>query len=127
MVRAAEKSEKLTIHHRIFHHRFANAHQTQPERGASLADLPQHLQACGDIDRQGRARMLLVEKGERPIKNRRNDMTCSGNRYMAAHIIAHAAYKLGQLRDRKSTRLNSSHVKNSYAVFCLKKKTGPHT
>src|SRR6266511_4170866 len=30
---------------------------------------------------------------------------------------------LGQIRaDRKSTRLNSSHVKNSYAVFCLKKK-----
>src|SRR5436309_16023946 len=29
----------------------------------------------------------------------------------------------GQLvRDRKSTRLNSSHVKISYAVFCLKKK-----
>src|SRR5690606_24875804 len=27
------------------------------------------------------------------------------------------------LLDRKSTRLNSSHVKNSYAVFCLKKKT----
>src|SRR5439155_25646659 len=25
-------------------------------------------------------------------------------------------------RDRKSTRLNSSHVANSYAVFCLKKK-----
>src|SRR5690606_41014054 len=27
-----------------------------------------------------------------------------------------------RLRDRKSTRLNSSHVKISYAVFCLKKK-----
>src|SRR5437868_7339383 len=26
------------------------------------------------------------------------------------------------LRDRKSTRLNSSHVSTSYAVFCLKKK-----
>src|SRR5690606_41350972 len=26
-------------------------------------------------------------------------------------------------RDRKSTRLNSSHVKISYAVFCMKKKT----
>src|SRR5690606_41457181 len=26
------------------------------------------------------------------------------------------------VRDRKSTRLNSSHVKISYAVFCLKKK-----
>src|SRR5690349_24084996 len=25
--------------------------------------------------------------------------------------------------DRKSTRLNSSHVETSYAVFCLKKKT----
>src|SRR5438445_8336359 len=30
-------------------------------------------------------------------------------------------------RDRKSTRLNSSHANISYAVFCLKKKNGrPH-
>src|SRR5436309_4548308 len=29
--------------------------------------------------------------------------------------------------DRKSTRLNSSHVKISYAVFCLKKKKNRHT
>src|SRR3712207_7949923 len=28
-------------------------------------------------------------------------------------------------RDRKSTRLNSSHANISYAVFCLKKKTKP--
>src|SRR5438874_3800544 len=28
----------------------------------------------------------------------------------------------GKSRDRKSTRLNSSHVEISYAVFCLKKK-----
>src|SRR5690606_40774518 len=27
-----------------------------------------------------------------------------------------------EARDRKSTRLNSSHVKISYAVFCVKKK-----
>src|SRR3989442_12031778 len=27
-----------------------------------------------------------------------------------------------EFRDRKSTRLNSSHVRISYAVFCLKKK-----
>src|SRR5690554_7397168 len=27
------------------------------------------------------------------------------------------------MSDRKSTRLNSSHVRISYAVFCLKKKT----
>src|SRR5437660_3043378 len=29
-------------------------------------------------------------------------------------------------RDRKSTRLNSSHVAISYAVFCLKKKKQNH-
>src|SRR5256885_13143449 len=28
--------------------------------------------------------------------------------------------------DRKSTRLNSSHLVISYAVFCLKKKLNPH-
>src|SRR5690625_2333371 len=33
-------------------------------------------------------------------------------------IIQHEIPKV----DRKSTRLNSSHVANSYAVFCLKKK-----
>src|SRR5437868_10936010 len=34
------------------------------------------------------------------------------------------AHGLGEFfhRDRKSTRLNSSHVSISYAVFCLKKK-----
>src|SRR5437660_2990555 len=31
--------------------------------------------------------------------------------------------RTGFPRDRKSTRLNSSHVAISYAVFCLKKKT----
>src|SRR3712207_6965568 len=30
------------------------------------------------------------------------------------------------LRDRKSTRLNSSHANISYAVFCLKKKNVAH-
>src|SRR5256886_5485851 len=34
------------------------------------------------------------------------------------------AYSPGLLKDRKSTRLNSSHIEISYAVFCLKKKTG---
>src|SRR5258707_7004811 len=32
------------------------------------------------------------------------------------------AARLRILRDRKSTRLNSSHANISYAVFCLKKK-----
>src|SRR5436309_10076855 len=34
------------------------------------------------------------------------------------------ASSAAQVEDRKSTRLNSSHVKISYAVLCLKKKTG---
>src|SRR6266498_4782989 len=33
-----------------------------------------------------------------------------------------AARGAARPRDRKSTRLNSSHVRISYAVFCLKKK-----
>src|SRR5690606_24484656 len=33
-----------------------------------------------------------------------------------------ADFSYGTSEDRKSTRLNSSHVKISYAVFCLKKK-----
>src|SRR5690606_40766078 len=37
-------------------------------------------------------------------------------------IIEYWSYLLNAIEDldRKSTRLNSSHVKNSYAVFCLK-------
>src|SRR5690348_18011787 len=34
----------------------------------------------------------------------------------------HATSKLRDVKDRKSTRLNSSHPSISYAVFCLKKK-----
>src|SRR5207249_11296280 len=36
---------------------------------------------------------------------------------------ARAVFRMAQAKqDRKSTRLNSSHVSISYAVFCLKKK-----
>src|SRR5690606_41897235 len=37
-------------------------------------------------------------------------------------LAAAGALRLRHHQDRKSTRLNSSHVKISYAVFCLKKK-----
>src|SRR3989442_6858922 len=36
--------------------------------------------------------------------------------------LPYRASAAGGGRDRKSTRLNSSHVRISYAVFCLKKK-----
>src|SRR5699024_12584412 len=48
---------------------------------------------------------------------------------LGAHVLAYAGKRLNGalgrisgLEDRKSTRLNSSHVSISYAVFCLKKK-----
>src|SRR5258708_3748956 len=43
-------------------------------------------------------------------------------------IVVFATFVFGLSRDRKSTRLNSSHQIISYAVFCLKKKkTNTHT
>src|SRR5258708_9678817 len=39
------------------------------------------------------------------------------------HWLLVAAFGVAFVRDRKSTRLNSSHQIISYAVFCLKKKT----
>src|SRR5690606_41830987 len=47
---------------------------------------------------------------------------------MRVDLVANAVDETRRVRcllgteDRKSTRLNSSHVKISYAVFCLKKK-----
>src|SRR5690625_5658961 len=38
-------------------------------------------------------------------------------------LVATDNLDAGRQADRKSTRLNSSHVAISYAVFCLKKKT----
>src|SRR5256885_9620566 len=44
----------------------------------------------------------------------------------AAGDAANSSVRTGLLPDRKSTRLNSSHLVISYAVFCLKKKNIKH-
>src|SRR3989442_7724216 len=41
---------------------------------------------------------------------------------VAAVVLGGALALVPRIGDRKSTRLNSSHVRISYAVFCLKKK-----
>src|SRR5690606_39294293 len=41
------------------------------------------------------------------------------------HALLELRLRLREEVDRKSTRLNSSHVKTSYAVFCLKKTIRP--
>src|SRR5690242_20995257 len=45
----------------------------------------------------------------------------NGNLMIAKLLIA-AQANINTPEDRKSTRLNSSHMSISYAVFCLKKK-----
>src|SRR5256886_9189234 len=46
----------------------------------------------------------------------------SGSSYSFPSYGGSVALITGDERDRKSTRLNSSHSQISYAVFCLKKK-----
>src|SRR5438874_7277300 len=41
---------------------------------------------------------------------------------ISARLHIHAHRRSEPVQDRKSTRLNSSHVEISYAVICLKKK-----
>src|SRR5205807_4112016 len=59
---------------------------------------------------------------------RARDLTAGRNRRLVKHQCACTACKHRQrfqrhaAQDRKSTRLNSSHLVISYAVFCLKKK-----
>src|SRR3712207_7701202 len=51
------------------------------------------------------------------------DQVVDGNRLTVAEggPVGSGRRELEQERDRKSTRLNSSHANISYAVFCLKK------
>src|SRR5690349_23686400 len=64
------------------------------------------------------ARRIEAQRG----KTRSGLIACdeSLTRRVAPRIFLH------HVSDRKSTRLNSSHVEISYAVFCLKKKNGCH-
>src|SRR5437773_8457219 len=60
-----------------------------------------------------------------PSEKRREDgaVTASGTFSCGMTNTAPVVYgKASDLTDRKSTRLNSSHITISYAVFCLKKK-----
>src|SRR5438067_9305655 len=68
----------------------------------------------GHCARTGTQRVLPAAgrrgRGYSPLPDSRNERS--------AHVTAATV----AIRDRKSTRLNSSHVSISYAVFCLKKK-----
>src|SRR5690606_42161379 len=71
-------------------------------------------------DRPGRAPVAAV-RGQR--RGARLGWRGGGRRPRGAGQPQPAVHR--RALDRKSTRLNSSHVKNSYAVFCFEKKKGP--
>src|SRR5690606_39619534 len=52
----------------------------------------------------------------------RADQTARVVKAVSHPMVNVLAHPTARMLDRKSTRLNSSHVKISYAVFCLKKK-----
>src|SRR5438067_5812922 len=67
---------------------------------------------------------LLASPGHTfPIPNRRIQQLVSQPEKGALHASTTDRQQPATDGDRKSTRLNSSHVSISYAVFCLKKKT----
>src|SRR3712207_8008176 len=62
---------------------------------------------------QGTVPEQLLKRSERALEEAASD---------GALIRMADGPRFGFLRDRKSTRLNSSHANISYAVFCLKNK-----
>src|SRR5687768_17744872 len=64
-----------------------------------------------------------VEPAQPEVGAQRLDGREHGDREAAQRVVEDARRDRGRIeRDRKSTRLNSSHGYISYAVFCLKKK-----
>src|SRR5690606_40239323 len=58
----------------------------------------------------------------RAIQRHLDGQAAARRRYAASRARPLSIHRGAAAADRKSTRLNSSHVKISYAVFCLKKK-----
>src|SRR6266511_4784721 len=63
---------------------------------------------------------VSTNSGVSPLIRDRGLISCSGSSWLPQ--LSHWSPRALSYPDRKSTRLNSSHVKSSYAVFCLKKK-----
>src|SRR5207249_7837031 len=76
--------------------------------------------AHGGDGRRGRARARDPAAGAARMTGRIRDEAIRTVRERAS--LSEVVSDVIALRDRKSTRLNSSHVSISYAVFCLKKK-----
>src|SRR5207302_9241659 len=73
-------------------------------------------------DAQQSAGRTLHELAQHALRVGKRVHSETGIDRAGASIPVSECTRLPTRRDRKSTRLNSSHVKISYAVFCLKKK-----
>src|SRR3989442_5354897 len=74
-------------------------------------------------------RALLADFGIAHVPSRPTEPQSTAGRLVGTPGYMPPEQAAGAEVDRKSTRLNSSHVRISYAVFCLKKKiqyTLPH-
>src|SRR5699024_11487156 len=91
-----------------------------PTRRSSDLDEEQ----VGIVEHEGRAGDLGVSGPDEVVEESATDLMGLhwGPRWVYERNVSvgPSAYRR---RDRKSTRLNSSHVSISYAVFCLKHKT----
>src|SRR5690606_39444957 len=74
------------------------------------------------LERAGyRCEWIRIDTGERCTEVATDvDHILAGDNHSLNNLQALCRYH--HAKDRKSTRLNSSHVKISYAVFCLKNK-----
>src|SRR5436309_4366213 len=103
-------------HRRIFDKMVALSERNDP---IDLVTLKEELQRAGELEEIG---------GPAYIASLADGVPRSANVEHYARIVKEKAtlrsliHSANRILDRKSTRLNSSHVKISYAVFCLKKK-----
>src|SRR5205814_9082547 len=71
---------------------------------------------------------VRIDEDARRVRRRREDLDADRARVFVHHVggrdrvVRDRRRALIDREDRKSTRLNSSHLGISYAVFCLKKK-----
>src|SRR5690349_24250322 len=63
-----------------------------------------------------------IRQNANPFLRANHDRHLAQQRAVALEVHGRTVYGNREMQDRKSTRLNSSHVEISYAVFCLKKK-----
>src|SRR5688572_32582473 len=91
-------------------------------------DLPDELIAQDPPAERGGSRLLVLDRSTGAVRDAMfaelANILREGDLLVLNNTRVFPARLLGQRvpRDRKSTRLNSSHSQISYAVFCLKKK-----